>query len=60
MKIQVTREVVNRGGKRYIAQDGYIEVDQEDLIHFNITTDEDTWEDNKEVPKPRGKGRKSA
>lgn len=59
MKIQATREVVNRGGKRYIAQDGYIEVATEDLIHFNIT-DENTKEDNKEMPKPRGKGRKSA
>lgn len=59
MKIKATREVVNRGWKRYIAQDGYIEVDQKDLIHFNIT-DENTQEDHKEVPKPRGKARKSA
>lgn len=59
MRVQVTQEVVNRWGKRYIAQDWYIEVASEDLIHFNIT-DEDTKKDNKEVRKSTGKWRKSA
>ena len=34
-KIKVTTEVINRGGKKYIAKDGIIEVLNEDLIHFD-------------------------
>lgn len=34
-KIKVTQEVINRGGKRYIAENGVIEVLEEDLVHFD-------------------------
>lgn len=34
-RIKVTQEVVNRGGKRYVAVDGYIEVSEEDIIFFD-------------------------
>ena len=30
MKFTITRDVLNRGGKRFIAQNGIIEVSQED------------------------------
>ena len=33
-KIKVTADVVNRGGKRYIAKDGFIEVDEQDMVFF--------------------------
>ena len=33
-KFKVTQAVVNRGGKSYISKDGVIEVDAEDVEHF--------------------------
>lgn len=47
-KIKVTTAVVNRGGKRYISENGIIEVLEQDLSHFD-------WfakvEDKKPAPK---------
>ena len=35
VKIKVQAQIVNRGGKRYIAKDGIIEVSNEDMINFD-------------------------
>lgn len=43
-KIKVTTDVVNRGGKKYIAKDWIIEVKDEDLIDFE-------WFKKVEAPK---------
>lgn len=33
-KFKVTQQVVNRGGKKYVAENGVIEVDASDVKHF--------------------------
>lgn len=35
VKIKVTQEVVNRWGKRYIAENWVIDVSEQDLIYFD-------------------------
>ncbi len=55
VKLKTSNEVVNRGGKRYIAKDGFIEVDEQDMVFFEwfetVETkqakNESTWKKNK-------------
>lgn len=35
VKIKVTTEVINRGGKSYIAKDWLIDVEVQDMEHFD-------------------------
>tara|TARA_R110000744_G_scaffold161947_2_gene278573 strand:+ start:384 stop:554 length:171 start_codon:yes stop_codon:yes gene_type:complete len=52
-KFKVTQQIVNRGGKRYIAENGVIEVDASDVSNFagfieiKKTKNENTKKDNK-------------
>ena len=52
-KFKVTQQIVNRGGKRYIAENGVIEVDACDVWNFagfieiKKTKNENTKKDNK-------------
>lgn len=34
VKFKVTQQVVNRGWKSYVSKDGFIEVDDADVEHF--------------------------
>lgn len=38
VKFKTSNEVVNRGGKKYIAKDWVIEVDEKDIEHFDWFT----------------------
>lgn len=48
VKFKTKYEQVNRGGKKYFAKDGVIEVDEKDVEHFD-------WFQKLESPKPKKK-----
>ena len=50
-KIKVTTEVINRGGKRYIAKDWLIDVEVQDMEHFDGFTQFQTKKITPKKPK---------